>query len=65
MNKIASFVVLLFITSLVSCKKDKSEWTGFTISYKESKTQKRIYFMDSLQSTSRNLKSFEDADRQL
>jgi hypothetical protein len=66
MNKIVLIVTLLCITCLLSCKKNKSGWTGgSTLSYKESKIQKRIYLIDSVQSVSRNLMSFEDDDRQL
>ncbi len=65
MNKTIPIVVILFIIGLVSCKKNKNDWTGPSLSYKENNIQKRIYLIDSVQSMSRNLKSFEDNNRQL
>lgn len=65
MNKIATLVILLLITCILSCKKEESGINGQSLTYKESEMHKKLHLMDKARSKTHKLKSFADEGREL
>ncbi|WP_156102327.1 hypothetical protein [Muricauda sp. MAR_2010_75] len=65
MKKVATLVLVLILTSMLSCKKEETGINAQSLTYKEGEMHKKLYLMEKIRSKTHKLKSFADEGREL